>query len=462
MRPHELFLCSSLSIALRMNLVRLTSMMKDHGVTRLYAKVLAANDNSKNQPYFGGDFSVLNILPAAQPVATITGSYSKSIFKAALNFFWLDDNGTLHRAPNAKLILYPQYPEVRFSGYLQGATKAPSDLMGTTRIPGRLLFLGVTSDGRIVGYAAAHDSPIAAEFGTVRNLQQTGVFLQVPLPSVPDALSDRLAVLSQLCRIANLGWIDSKRLATDRTVKDCQAPNCGGYTLEAELGITPNGYSEPDYHGWEVKQHAVGDFTRYRGGPVTLMTPEPTGGVYREEGVLSFVETFGYEDRAGRADRLNFGGLHRCGRLCSATGLTLKLVGYDATTGKITDASGGITLVDANERQAATWYYSDLMKHWNRKHATAVYVPSMKQESPRRQYRYAHRVRLGVGTDFLRFLSAVSSGHVYYDPGIKIENYPTAPRSKRRSQFRIKESDLDRLYAEMETVEACDQNGKGG
>jgi len=27
--------------------------------------------------------------------------------------------------------------------------------------------------------------------------------------------------------------------------------NRGGYTLEAELGITPNGYSEPDFMGWE-------------------------------------------------------------------------------------------------------------------------------------------------------------------------------------------------------------------
>jgi hypothetical protein len=29
--------------------------------------------------------------------------------------------------------------------------------------------------------------------------------------------------------------------------------NCGGYTLEAELGATPNGYSEPDFMGWEIK-----------------------------------------------------------------------------------------------------------------------------------------------------------------------------------------------------------------
>jgi hypothetical protein len=42
----------------------------------------------------------------------------------------------------------------------------------------------------------------------------------------------------------------------------CEAPNCGGYTLEAELGITPNGYSEPDFLGWEVKQFGVANFAR--------------------------------------------------------------------------------------------------------------------------------------------------------------------------------------------------------
>ncbi|MEO0062747.1 MAG: hypothetical protein RLZZ08_1307, partial [Pseudomonadota bacterium] len=34
------------------------------------------------------------------------------------------------------------------------------------------------------------------------------------------------------------------------------------YTLEAELGITPNGIAEPDFQGWEVKQYGVRDFVR--------------------------------------------------------------------------------------------------------------------------------------------------------------------------------------------------------
>ena len=37
--------------------------MRDAGATKFYAKLLAPNDNSKNQPYLSKDFSALNIIP---------------------------------------------------------------------------------------------------------------------------------------------------------------------------------------------------------------------------------------------------------------------------------------------------------------------------------------------------------------------------------------------------------------
>ena len=45
--------------------------------------------------------------------------------------------------------------------------------------------------------------------------------------------------------------------------------------------IIPNGRSEPDYMGWEMKA--------YSSGRITLMTPEPDGGMYGEAGVKAFV-----------------------------------------------------------------------------------------------------------------------------------------------------------------------------
>lgn len=143
----------------------------------------------------------------------------------------------------------------------------------------------------------------------------------------------------------------------------------GGYTLEAELGISPNGYADPDFMGWEVKQYGVSDFISYRAkSPVTLMTPEPTGGLYRDEGVDAFLRRYGYADKSGKADRINFGGVYSTGRdFHPETGLMLRLAGYDAATGKITDIDGGIVLLDQDENTAASWGFRGIIAHWNRK-----------------------------------------------------------------------------------------------
>jgi hypothetical protein len=98
---------------------------------------------------------------------------------------------------------------------------------------------------------------------------------------------------------------------------------------------------------------------------------------------------------------------------------------------------------------AAEWKFSDLLRHWSRKHAKAVYVPSMCRKEPRLSYRFADLVRLGEGTDFLRFLRAVHDGVVFYDPGIKLEFASTKPKVKRRSQFRILSGNLPCLYDKM-------------
>ena len=418
------------------------------------ASSLAANDNSKNQVYLGGDFGVLNTIPAGNPTVKATGSHAKPIFEAGLNLSWLGANGRFYPAPHSKLILYPQYPEVRLSGFLLGCQDAPTELMGRTRVPGRLLILGVRDDGALLAWVGAPDSPANREFlegASTGRSERNGVFHQIPLPEF-GAESDRDALLRELRRICGEGWVDSHRLGPHGERLPCEAPNCGGFTLEAELGITPNGYSEPDFRGWEVKQHAVPKFGSLASGPITLMTPEPTGGVYASKGVVPFLREYGYADRVGRADRRNFGGIHRAGAACNLTGLTLTLLGYDRGSGRITDASGGIALLDAEGREAAAWPFAGLMAHWNRKHARAAYLPSVMRVAPARQYRYGPAVRLGVGTDFLRFLGAVAAGAIYYDPGIKAESWSSKPVVKRRSQFRIKSGDIPALYESVEAV----------
>ncbi|MDP1859957.1 MAG: MvaI/BcnI family restriction endonuclease [Gemmatimonadaceae bacterium] len=140
------------------------------------------------------------------------------------------------------------------------------------------------------------------------------------------------------------------------------------------------------------------------------------------------------------------------GRRLERTGLTLVLTGADRETGMIEQADGSISLVDDEGRVAAGWPFASLIEHWNRKHAEAAYVPSMKLVDPLR-FRYADTIFLGYGTDFGRFMRGLAEGVVCYDPGIKLEGVGGgAPKAHKRSQFRVGFAVLGMLYGRFETV----------
>ena len=435
-----------------MNLSQLKTLFVEAGARKLYAKPLAENDNSKNQVYFGPDFQALNLFPNTGIVPD--SSTKNPIFKAKLHFGWLLPNSKVADAPGAQLILYPQYPEVRFSGFLQGCVSPPSELM-VGRLRGRVLFLGVTPDRRVVGFVVGTDSEIAREFLALRFEPTLGVFVEVDLPRIPGSDDSRKQLLAELSRVHSLGWIDSKQLDSDGQLKPCNAPQCGGFTLEAELGIPKNSDAEPDFLGWEVKQYAVEDFERIESAkPITLMTPEPDGGFYKKHDAEAFVRKFGYADRQGRIDRMNFGGRHVVGLRCPPTGLTMQLAGFNSATGKITNADGEIALVSDAGQVAASWSFKKIFEHWSRKHAKAVYVPSQRRTEPKWQYTYGYKVRLAQRTDSLRLLRAFATGAVYYDPGIKLEHASSEkPSHKKRSQFRVASKNIAALYETVETVE---------
>lgn len=430
-----------------MNLERLKSIFSANGCSTIYIKVLAKNDLSKSQVYFSGSFDILNILPL-----TKIESDTPTNWKASINFWWIDNDGEIHHAPKSKFILYPQYPEGRFSGFLFGCDHAPSEIMNS-KVANRLLFFSVGYNGKVFGYATSPDSLLFREFCSLENLENYGVFKVIQLPLVQN---NREKLLIELLRIHRLGWIKSKRLNSLGEILPCDSPNCGGYTLEAELGITPNGYSEPDYLGWEVKQFGVENFNRLTSKVITLMTPEPTHGFYKTEGAEAFIRKYGYADMNGKPDRLNFGGIHKIGITHPKTKLTLKLSGYNADENKIVDTNGSIVLLDSNERETASWSFSSMLLHWNRKHNQACYVPSLTSKADHQQYMFGKNVILGNGTDFQMFLMQMAAGNIYYDPGIKLENMSTKPSIKKRSQFRIISKNLRSLYKNSELVDVTE------
>ncbi|MFI5160722.1 MAG: MvaI/BcnI family restriction endonuclease [Sphingobacteriales bacterium] len=430
-----------------MTLENLKQAFLDHGCEKVYVKSLAANDLSKSQVYLGGNYDILNIFPLSDILPNADGKRKRESFIATLNFAWITEEGTICYAPHAKFILYPDYPEVRFSGFLKACKNAPSAIMNE-KLTGRLLFLGVSRDGRTLGFASMPDSEIANEIRCL-HLEEYGVFRVLELKPIVD---HRLLLLAELLRIHRLGWIDSKRLNKASEILPCPSPNCGGLTLEAELGIVPNSYSEPDYLGYEIKQFKVNNFDKIANEVITLMTPEPNGGLYVEKGIDPFIRLYGYPDKSGIVDRLNFGGVHKFGIRQPLTGLTLHLVGFDQASSKIIKADGSISLIDDSGNEASKWSFITLLKHWTKKHNQACYVPSKSIISPTKQYQYGNNILIGNGTEFDLFLRQMAMGNVYYDPGVKMEQASSKPLIKRRSQFRIKSGNLKSLYKKSETI----------
>lgn len=431
---------------------KLLARMSDLGAERFYLKKLSPNDNSKNQLYLGGSFSVLNLIPHGSIVNddSNTAGSKKERAKAKLDFYWADENHC-EVAPATQLILYPKYPEVRMSGFLAGSRHAPSDVMAT-RDEGRLLFLGICHDGKILGYACKPNTHIANEIHT-KNLQPTnGVLTELFRSGIDDS---KVKLLEALTAVYNKHWIPSQKLGKDGIALPYSARNGGGYTLEAELGIKPNGYAEPDYLGWEIKQFGVRDFNKFAPkSPVTLFTPEPTGGIYKEAGIIEFMRRYSYADKSGKEHRVNFGGVYKAGGTGNKnTGLRMTLRGFDSMSKKITDfVDGGLLLLSETDEVAAKWGFSGLLEHWDRKHAKAAYVPSLFRTPPP-EYSYGPKILLCEGTEFTNFLMGVYQGKIFYDPAIKIEGTPIETGAlKKRSQFRINHANLHELYTHTKEV----------
>ncbi|MBC8551919.1 MAG: hypothetical protein H8D23_19905 [Candidatus Brocadiales bacterium] len=498
-------------VSKELSVLKLIEIYSGCDVQRIFYKNLSPNDNSKNQPYLGGHLTDLGFLPTGEIVNSQSTSGKTSDpkrqikYTASLNYSWISPEGRSYKAPGAKLIYYPQYPEVRLSGFL---TKTEFDMGGWMdpakkgREQGRVLFFGIKSAGEIFAYLAIPDSRIAKEINNYKSTELSGVFRELLIPRKKLSLiskrsenkysqtdlfegldsgdlplqqkvvdtsnkyfqdeaydqpitSSKNILINELKRIHLKIWIAGKRLISDGSEKPYSAPNGGGYTMEAELGVIPNGIAEPDFLGWEVKQFGVKRFDLINSKALTLMTPEPNGGIYVNNGVEGFIRKFGRPNTRGIQHRYDFTGIHFANNLCKSTGLTLVTDGYDLESNSITNGGGSIALLDSNENIASSWSFPKLMEIWKRKHAKAVYIPSIsrKEASHLKEYHYGNEVRMFQGTSIIQLLKAVSEGYVYYDPGIKLVNANTRPTTKRRSQFRIKSSALGQLYDRLEVVD---------
>lgn len=415
---------------------QLLARLKDLGASRVFCKHLSENDNSKQQIYLGSNFEVLSFFPYGDISAY--PELKQPNFKAPLDFYWIDAE-QIEQAKDSQLILYPAYPEVRLSGFLSGCKSAPSQYM--KQVPkesrrghdGRVLIFGTTKDRRTLAYLAIENSPIALEvLEKISCTADVGLFLELTLPI--GSTSNRASVLEALRLIHAEGFHTSRRMSANGEIVPYTARNGGGYTLEALLGIIPNSNAEPDYLGWEIKA-----YSRSR---ITLMTPEPDGGYYGEKGAKAFVMNYGHNTSE---DTKYFTGTHYANKLCETTGMTMRILGFDPDRPSKIDVDGAICLVDSNGNEAASWSFSQLLSHWNRKHAFAAYVPYTAEGEPP-SYMYDSPILMGEHTDFGKYINALHSGFIAFDPASKVTKTSSGSKIKARSQFRSTVKNLSVLY----------------
>jgi hypothetical protein len=450
---------------LPLDLERVVRLFSSEGCQQLWVKQLAQNDDSKRQIYLSSDLLAFNILHprnvALAPPARKGLVGTKKPVKAGaqrlfgtLDFKWLFLDHSPEPARHAKLIYYPQYPEVRFSGFCLGVKSIPTVYLKEKAgeiFTNRLLFLGVAPKNQTFGFLTVGHDLLTDELRKADGENPKRALIAISIANADFDSKQRL--LKGLHRIYRRGWIRGCRL-TAEGLKENDAPNAIGYTLEAQLGIPNNGQNLPDFEGFEIKATAAGTDGKPLEKAITLMTPEPDLGVYKTKGALEFLKRWGYPHDSDPLNRVNFGGIYRFGHYHPVTGLKLDIRGYHSLHPNLIDPTGCVMLIDADGTVAAGWSFSKLLQVWSRKHTRAAYVSAETRGSPRK-FRYAAHVTLCEGTDLLKVLKMLSSGDLYLDPGIKAEKWrSSSPVLKKRNQFRTKPSQLKNLYEHTQDWDA--------
>jgi len=443
--------------SLGISVEQLAKLMQELGCEKIYVKALAPNDNSKNQPYMAGHLNDLSNFHKGDITTSVTTSEkiitgkNRIKYQVDFPFTWVDPAGPLYRAPQSKLIYYPQYPEVRFSGFIRGSNVLMGPWMDPKkqgRCDGRWLIVGVKQGTMNYGFLAIPESRVANQLQETSIVETSSAFCElVSKDKEITGLSAKEALVKEIRDVWKAGWIAGQSLSRLEGLTPYNKLNAGGYTIEAALGIYRNGNAEPDKYGWEIKH--------YTRNVTTLMDDSPNGGFYNLNGIAQFIRRYGYSDRNGVPDRLNFGGSHKLGTRHALTGLTMIIDGYDRSTNSIIKADGCIKLLTDSGEEAASWTFGKLMEHWQNKHARTVFVSCKARKTlAGKEFSYGPLLEFGEGANFTNLLKAYHQQFVYYDPGLKLENasQPTA-RIKARHGMRVKHRHLESLYDTFEMTD---------
>ena len=409
----------------------------------------------------GSRLEIFSVLPgkitvglASESVNKRKSSKGESKLELELLFYWITHDG-LGQAPNAKLINYFQYPEIRFSGFLSQCEVAPDALRRSLqdKFGQRALLLGI-SDEKVYGLVLSEDVN-----GDLSSLTSAPFWLDQKLIRVLETKQNEAMAVNPSKLVAEIsklaGSEHSSRSLTFMGGKPSpwRGTQGAGYTLEALLGVVRNGKAAPDKYGFEIKS--------FLSSPITLMTTQPDGGVRSTSGLIKFLKLFGW---AGAKDdgSLRFNGKHSPKGSTARSGLKMIVRNWDSTNqipeGPVEPV---VQLIDKKTNAvAAEWSFKKLGSSWARKHAGAIYVEakSVKKDSGKHpsHYVYGPSIFVCMGTTPLKLISAIESGLVYLDPGDRL--YADGS-SKSRTQWRMSfskklplEHQLKQLYNSVERL----------
>ncbi|KWT99565.1 hypothetical protein APQ14_14515 [Vibrio toranzoniae] len=464
------------------NLAAVSKLLQAHGCNIALIKALPKNANDKNQIYIHSDASLLNSIfalnfrdrEASTSQTKKTSNPGRRIPEATFEHFsWLSTDGKLAKTKACKAIIYAQYPEARLSGFVTDDLEMPRslsvDYTKSDELLPRYLIIGATKAGEAVAMIAVNPpQEFVKEFKALENYFGSSVCKAVVIEQETGTQKLKAILRENVASQTLLGC----RFDKEGNTIPFTGTQVHGYTLERACGIKPNADKNGDIFGIELKC-----FTRKK---LTLFTPEPDGGLYKENFNL-FMTTYGYEKEG--AYRLT--GLHRAYQENTKSLLTLKITckhaikEKDGITGKKTilykagyyDPEIPITkqmtdmkviLEDRSGEVAASWSLERLLNCWGAKHNEVVYVPAQKlvnEEQSTRDKGYKWKIDFTDQvlwcnkTNAEKLFQAIDNGTVYLDPAPKY--CPDSPKdNKRRSQWRINDiyKAADSLYEETRLV----------
>lgn len=447
------------------NIASLKSTFSKTNCKEVIVKLLATNqDNEKNQVYLGYSKELLSLFPSkvsfrssSESQAKSGSEVGKSILEHKFNLYWLSGNNEPALAPNAKIIDYFQYPEMRLSGFLSGCSNPPDALRRDSQdsYGRRVLVMGISDDSVFGVVLTDKDCNFIDELIALPIWLNSKMFRHLKLDSRLNQEINSELLLKELRAIGSKKKYESQVLrAVDTIPESFRGTQGAGWTLEALLGIPRNSSGLPDKYGFEIKA--------FLSSTITLMTPEPDFGYRHDEGLTAFLHKFGWPGTKNDGSQ-RFNGRHNTLATYGKSGLKLEIENWDLLKNEPTGVGEpNVLLINPlNGDIAAGWSFTKLAEKWGRKHAGAMYVTAHKYKSEpgpfATHYSYGEDVYCGQGTSALLLLKAIGLGAVYLDPGDRVNE---SGEEKKRTQWRISKGrgstfdfSLAQLYDQMKTFQ---------